>query len=583
MESKHPGLRGTRCRALNEPDMVRKEERVIPLFRPSISNEEISAVTEVLKSGWWGLGPKTAEFEEKFAKYVGARHAVALNSGTAALHLALALLDLKRGDEVIVPPITFVSTAHAVVYNGAKPVFADVYEDNLCIDVEDVARKITKRTRAIMPVHYAGHPCNMDGLREIIKGTRIVIVEDAAHACGAEYKGKKIGSLSELTCFSFHAVKNVACGEGGMITTNNGDWDKWLREMRWLGISKSTWNRTVDEKVYAWFYHVNRLGFKAHLNDIPSAIGIVQLARLDELNKRRREIAGIYNRAFKNIKGVKVPVERKGCKSSWHIYHLKVDKRDDLIKFLKENDIAPGVHYYPIHLHPYYRPLRAKLPVAEEVWKRIISLPLFPGLTEEEMGKVIGAVSGFFARPPAIDESAMLGEKVRLRGIESSDLEQLREWRNRKDIRQAFFHQEPISVEQQQEWYNRYLKDDFDMMFMIEHVKMRISIGAVAIYHIDRGNKQCEFGRIMIGDKRYLGKGYAHEATMLLLKSAFRDLGLNRIYLEVFNNNSRGIALYEGCGFATEGIKREAVVVGGKKFDIRVMSVLKKEFPREGK
>ncbi|MDD4857768.1 MAG: GNAT family N-acetyltransferase [Candidatus Krumholzibacteria bacterium] len=552
---------------------------MIPLFRPSISNEEIEAVTEVLKSGWWGLGPKTAEFEEKFAKYIGVKHAVGLNSGTAALHLALALLDLKRGDEVIVPPITFVSTAHAVVYNGAKPVFADVYEDNLCIDVEDVARKITKRTRAILPVHYAGHPCDMDGLRELAKGKRIAIVEDAAHACGAQYKGKKIGSISELTCFSFHAVKNVACGEGGMVTTNNDEWDKWLREMRWLGISKSTWNRTVDEKVYAWFYHVNRLGFKAHLNDIPAAIGIVQLARLDALNARRREVAGIYNRAFKNIKGVKVPVERKGCKSSWHIYHLKVDKRDDLIKFLKDNDIAPGVHYYPIHLHPYYRSQRVKLPVAEEVWKRIISLPCFPGITEEEMNKVIGTVGAFFARPPVIDESRLLGKKVALRGIEASDLETLREWRNRKENRQAFFHQEPIVMEQQQEWYNRYLKDDSDMMFMIEDARTRTPIGAIAIYHIDHINRQCEIGRIMIGNRRYLGKGYAHEATTLLLNRAFKDLGLNRIYLEVFNRNSRAIALYESCGFATEGIKREAVVVDGKRYDVRVMSVLKKEFP----
>jgi len=556
---------------------------MIPLFRPSISIDEINAVTEVLKSGWWGLGPKTAEFEEKFAKYVGVQHAVALNSGTAALHLALALLDLKRGDEVIVPPITFVSTAHAVLYNGAKPVFADVYEDNLCIDVEDVAKKITKRTRAIMPVHYAGHPCNMDGLREVIKGKRIVIIEDAAHACGAEYKGKKVGSLSELTCFSFHAVKNVACGEGGMVTTNSGEWDKVLREMRWLGISKSTWNRTVDEKVYAWFYHVNRLGFKAHLNDILAAIGIVQLGRVEDLNKRRREIVGRYNQAFKSIKGVKVPVERKGCKSSWHIYHLKVEKRDDLIKFLKDNDVTPGVHYYPIHLHPYYRPLRAKLPVAEEVWKRIISLPLFPSMTEEEIGKVIGAVGNFFARPPVIDEFKLLGKKVRLRSIEANDLELLREWRNRKDIQQAFFHQEPITMEQQQDWYNRYLKDDTDMMFVIEDVKIHIPIGSIAIYHIDHNNKQCEIGRIMIGNKKYLGKGYAHEATMLLLDRAFKDLGLNRIYLEVFNHNSRGITLYESCGFATEGIKREAVMVSSKRYDVRVMSILKKEFGADSK
>lgn len=368
---------------------------MIQVFKPSITEKEIEAVIKVLKSGWLGLGPRTAEFEEKFAKYIGAPYAVGLNSGTAALHLALRLLELKEGDEVIVPTITFVSTAHVVLYNGAKPVFADVAEDTLCIDIEDVKRKITDRTKAIIPVHYAGHPCDMDELYNIATQSNIRIIEDAAHACGAEYKGKKIGSISELTCFSFHAVKNLTCGEGGMITAFKESFDSKLRELRWLGITKGTWDRTKEGEVYAWQYWVKELGFKAHLNDIASAIGLVQLERLEELNHKRRETIEKYNILFHDIDWLKTPVEREYVKSSWHVYHIKLNERDRLISYLKKNGVAPGVHYYPIHMHPFYKNYNATCPVAEKVWKQIVSLPLYPDMTEEEFDKVTNLIRKF--------------------------------------------------------------------------------------------------------------------------------------------------------------------------------------------
>ncbi len=368
---------------------------MIPLFRPSITEEEIQAVREVMESGWHTLGPKTAEFEQQFAHYVGARHAVGMNSGTAALHLAMHLLELGHGDEVIVPTITVVSTPHSAVYAGATPVFADVCPDTVCIDLQDVERKITPRTRAIIPVHYGGHPCDLDALREIIRGRDITIVEDAAHACGAEYKGQRIGALSPLTCFSFHAVKNLACGDGGMVTTDNDEYARVLRELRWLGISKDTWQRTVGRPAYAWHYLVNRLGFKAHLNDIAAAIAMVQLKRLEDLNTRRRALVAHYTERLSQFSGVQCPVEKPYAKSAWHLYAIQVEDRDELIAYLKEHGIGTGVHYYPTHLHPYYHDRKAHCPVAEDLWKRLLTLPLYPDLTPEEQEHVIQTLEQF--------------------------------------------------------------------------------------------------------------------------------------------------------------------------------------------
>ncbi|WHH58255.1 DegT/DnrJ/EryC1/StrS family aminotransferase [Petroclostridium sp. X23] len=234
----------------------------IPVLKPSIGEEEINAVVEVMKSGWLGLGPKTEEFEKNFAQYIGADYAVALNSGTAALHLAVKVLGIGEGDEVIVTPMTFVSTVHAIVYEGALPVFADIEKDTMNIDVDDIEKKITDKTKAIIVVHMAGHPCDMDRINELASRYGLYVIEDAAHACGAKYKGKRIGNSSNLTCFSFHAVKNLTCGEGGAITCNNEWYNRYFKEMRWVGISKDTWIRSSKEKVYAWQYWIDKVGYK---------------------------------------------------------------------------------------------------------------------------------------------------------------------------------------------------------------------------------------------------------------------------------------------------------------------------------
>jgi perosamine synthetase len=368
------------------------------VLQPSIGQEEIDAVAEVMRSGWLGLGPKTEQFEQEFAQSVGSRFMVALNSGTAALHLALDVLQIGPGDEVIVPPITFISTVHAVSYVGATPVFADVESDSMNISVEDIERKITDRTKAIIVVHLAGHPCDMDAISELAAARGIKVIEDAAHACGAEYKGRPIGSISDLTCFSFHAVKNLTCGEGGGITVNQEWLARRLKEKRWVGISKDTWVRTSAERVYAWQYFVDQVGYKYHMSDIQAAIGIVQLGKLKQMNDRRREVAEKYTEGLKDLAWVELPQEKSYARSSWHLYQIKLPHgtaRDRLIAHLKDRNIAPGVHYYPCNLHPCYIHLRASVPVSSQVWKRILTLPIHPGLTDEDVDRVLNALHEF--------------------------------------------------------------------------------------------------------------------------------------------------------------------------------------------
>lgn len=359
-----------------------------------MGQEEINAVAEVLKSGWIGLGPKVEEFEKNFANYIGVKHAIAVSSCTEALHLALKVLGIKSG-EVIVPAITFVSTALAANYNNAKPVFADVNEDTLTINVDDVKRKITPKTKAIIPMHYGGHPAEMDEINEIATEHNLKVIEDAAHACGASYKDKKAGILADIGCFSFHAVKNLATGDGGMITTNDDEVDKRLRKLRWVGINKDTFMRA--KAAYSWYYEIEELGLKAHMNDITAAIGLVQLKRLEKMNARRREIFNFYNKEFQNLSWLKIPIEKDYVKSAFHNYAVKVDDQEKFIEHLQNNGIATTVHYMPLHLHPIYENLRAEtsVPVAEKIWKKIVLLPMFPDLTNEELRKIADAVKNF--------------------------------------------------------------------------------------------------------------------------------------------------------------------------------------------
>jgi len=368
---------------------------MIPVFKPSVGDDELNALKESFSTGWLGLGPKTKQFEEEFARYIGTPHAVGTCSATAALQLALCVLDVEGG-EVITTALTFVSTNHAILYNGAVPVFADVEEDTLNIDPSEVARLVTPRTRAIMVVHYGGHACDMDPILGLAREKGLAVVEDAAHGCGGEYKGKKLGSLGDAGCFSFHAVKNLTTGEGGMVTVSSDDRASRLRTLRWLGITQSTYDRSGPRK-YSWEYSVEELGFKSHMNDIAASIGLVQLKKLDALNARRRDIVGSYNSGLGELTWVEVPVEKAYTRSALHNYVIKVpaEVRNDLISFLAEREIATSVHYVPNHLYPVYEKYRRSLPVTERVWKRLVTLPLFPDLTAAQVDHVVGSIREF--------------------------------------------------------------------------------------------------------------------------------------------------------------------------------------------
>lgn len=385
--------------------MLRKQN-LIPVFRPNYGKEEIAAVSEVLKSGWIGLGPKTELFEKRFAQYIGVPYAIALNSATAAIHLALLAAGVGKGDEVIVPSLTFVSTAHAVLYTGAKPVFADIDEKTLCISFSDASKKVTKKTKAIIPVHYGGNPCEMDKFTNLAKERHLTIIEDAAHACGSIYHGKKIGTISPFTSFSFHAVKNLATGDGGMITVKDKKIADHLRRLRWVGINKDTWNRLEDVtgknhqsyKAYGWYYEVVELGYKSHMNDLNAALGLAQLDKLDKSNKKRRYLAVRYNKAFKKIPQIQCPVNETDSISAQHNYVIRIKDRDDLHLYLRDKNISTGVHYMPVHLQPYYRKLfpTVSLPVVEKEWKKLLTLPLYPQLTADKQDYIIKSIKYYY-------------------------------------------------------------------------------------------------------------------------------------------------------------------------------------------
>ena len=369
---------------------------MIPVFRPFVGKEEVKAIAEVLNSRWIGLGPKTEEFEQKLAKYLDAKYVVATNSATAALHLALIVAGVKENDEVISPSLTFISTNHVILYQKARPVFCDVREDNLCADVNDIVRKITPKTKAIIVVHYGGFAVDMDPLMEAARKKGICVIEDASHACGAEYKGKKLGTIGDINCLSFHAVKGLAMGDGGAVIVNNKrDADR-LKKLRWMGINKDTWERADGGKKYSWYYDVEEVGFKYHMNDIAAAIGLVQLKKLDEIIAKKRRIFNRYNKLLKGIDWLETPREKPDEKSSFHNYCLKIKKgRNRLGEYLAKKGIATTVHYFPNHYYPMYKKYSCRLPVTEKIWKKILLLPMYPELKEKDLKYIAGNIKKF--------------------------------------------------------------------------------------------------------------------------------------------------------------------------------------------
>lgn len=366
---------------------------MIPVFRPYTDGKEIEYLKDTIESGWWGLGPKTKEFEERFSNYVGTRYAIGLNSATAALDLAFKSIGIE-GREVITTSMTFVSTNHAILYNKGIPVFCDIQPDTLNIDPDKIEALVTDKTKAIVVVHYGGHACDMDKILAIAKKHDLKLVEDCAHASGAEYKGRKLGSIGDFGCFSFQAVKNLATGDGGMITTNDKEAYDFLLKYRWVGITKDTFSRDVGK--YSWYYDVVNLGHKFHMNDITAAIGLAQFEKLEWMNQQRKKWTKYYNEHLNGKGDIMIPVNEGNTKPSYHNYVIKTKHRDELQAYLNTKDISTGVHYYPNHLYDMYKPYYQTLPVTENVWKELLTLPLFPALTEREVQYIVSSIKEFF-------------------------------------------------------------------------------------------------------------------------------------------------------------------------------------------
>lgn len=371
----------------------------IPYGSQWIDDEDITEVINVLKSDWITTGPKLKQFEEGLCNYTGCKHAVGVNSGTSALDIAVGALDLPAGSEVITTPFTFMATSNSLLYNNLKPVFADIQKDTRNIDPESIRSRITPKTKAITYVDFAGHPCDIEEIREIAEEHDLYLIEDACHALGASYKGKKVGNFADLTVFSFHPVKPITTGEGGAVVTDNPELEQKVRMLQNHGIDRDAISRYGPDA--SWAYDMKMLGRNYRLTEIQAALGVSQLKKLDRFIEMRTKIANLYNELLDEIEFIETPSVKNDVVSGWHIYTvlLKGVDRDKFFKYMRENGIGVNVHYIPIYNFTYYRNIldvcSADFPVTEEVFKRIITLPLFPKMKFSQLQYVIETIKGF--------------------------------------------------------------------------------------------------------------------------------------------------------------------------------------------
>jgi perosamine synthetase len=372
----------------------------LPFHLPDIAEDEIQSVIETLRSGWLTTGPKVRQLEEDFARYVGSSYAVAVNSGTAALHLALEAAGVTADDEVILPTMTFAATGEVVRYLNATPVLVDCHEDTLNIDPGHLEQALTPQTKAIIPVHFAGHPCEMNKILEIAKTHKLTVIEDAAHALPTRFQGMMVGTIGDISCFSFYATKTITTGEGGIATTENREWAERMRMMSLHGISKDAWKRYSAEG--SWYYEILAPGYKYNMTDIAASIGVEQLKKCDQFWQRRQQYATLYNEAFRDVPEVTIPPVVEGGQHAWHLYviqlqleRLRID-RNTFIELLKQRHIGTSVHFIPLHLHPYYRRnfgyRPTDFPHASAVFERTVSLPIYPKMTESDVAYVSDVV-----------------------------------------------------------------------------------------------------------------------------------------------------------------------------------------------
>ena len=368
--------------------------------KPFISEDEVDEIVDTVRSGWLSMGPKTIRFENKYSEYIGVQNSIAVSSWTAAGHLTLEAFGIKAGDEVIVPTMTFPATAEIVCYFGAKPVIVDVEKDTLNMSPEIIEKAITSKTKAIIPVHYAGQPCDLDEIHDLARKHNLKVLEDAAHALPATYKGVKIGSLSDVTCFSFYATKTLSTGEGGMICTNDEEIAERCKIMRLHGINRDAWKRYTDSG--SWYYEVVAPGYKYNFTDLQASLGLPQLKKVDTMWKSRQNIAAKYTALLKDLDTIELHTVKPDRESSWHLFPIRLHlnrltkNRAQIINELREENIGVGVHFMPVHQHLYYKETfnlsNKDYPVASSVFPRLLSLPIYPGMTDENVDRVIDII-----------------------------------------------------------------------------------------------------------------------------------------------------------------------------------------------
>ncbi len=373
----------------------------IRLFKPCLGQEELNNIKDAFSRAWIGLGPRVVEFENEWCKYISSKISVATNSATAALHLSLTAFHFKEGSKVLVPAITFASTATAILYNQLIPVFVDVDSETISISLDDLEKKYTKECVAIMPVHFGGQPVSMDKLMEFARSKNLVVIEDCAHCAGGVYKGKKLGTWGDIGCFSFEEKKCMTTGDGGMICSDDTDLVEPLRAYRWVGIDKDTWKR---QKGYTergckdarhWYYEIAVLGYKYNMNDLSASIGLAQLKKLDWMNSRRSHCIQRYMDGIKNLTYIKPLLPYNPENYVYWIFGVRCEKRDELIIHLKSMGIASGVHYMPLTMHPLFKKYNDKCPIAKNIFKTFTTLPLFAEMADDEVDYVVEALQRF--------------------------------------------------------------------------------------------------------------------------------------------------------------------------------------------
>lgn len=538
-----------------------------------IDDDDIRAVVETMRSAFLTQGPKLEEFEERICEYTGAKYCIAVASGMAALHIAVASLQIEKHKEGITSPNTFVASSNCMIYNGVKPIFADIDSKTYCIDPEKIKEKITENTRLIIPVHFAGQPCEMKSIFKIAKKNNIFVIEDAAHAIGSKHEdGSKVGSCkySDLTIFSFHPVKTITAGEGGVITTDNKELYERLLLLRNHGITKS---------------EMRILGYNYRLSDIHASLGISQLKKLDKFVERRREIVKKYNEAFISVAWLAIPYEKPGVYSAFHLYVLQIDfdkigkSRRQVMEELKLKNIGTQIHYVPVHMQPYYQEnfgyRRGDFPIAEKYYQHALSIPLYPRMVNDDVDYVIKSMVEL---KDETDFNKYSGYSII--PIREIDMELIRQWRNEQI--EILRQKTPITAHEQRRYFKEFIKPSFNEkkpdQILFSYLLNKGLIGYGGLTNIDWESKRAEISFIL-DPKRTRNKNlYRKEFSSffkLIKQVAFNHLSFHKLYVETFDIRSLQVSFLEESGFVLEGRLKDHVLINKTYHDSLIHGLIK--------